>query len=176
MCLYNGIMELKKITTRKDIELVKSFFYKLFVDETTYDLIHIRQSVSGKHNFKRLEYYLGYENNAVVGICGIYADRADECWLGWFGVLPEYRRKGFATAMLDLLTEKMKRYGYKICRIYTDAVTNKGAVCLYEKQGFKQDSVYIGNIITLSKSLDGVTTAAEWKGEPLAFVATQKYV
>ena len=163
-------MELKKITTQKDIELVKSFFYKLFVDEAGYDLIHFKQSVSGKHEFKRLEYYFGCENNAIVGVCGLYANQTDECWLGWFGVLPEYRKRGFATAMLNLLTETMKNYGYKICRIYTDAVTNKDAVCLYIKQGFKQDSAYIGNIITMSKSLDGVTKAKKWQGKPVAFV------
>ena len=163
-------MELKKITTQKDIEVVKSFFYKIFVDEAAYDLIHIKQSVSGKHNFKRLEYYFGYENNTLIGLCGLYADQTDECWLGWFGIRPEYRQKGIANAMLNQLTQMMKDYGYKICRIYTDVVTNKEAVCLYKKQGFKQDSAYIGNIITMSKSLDGVTIPQGWKGEPLAFV------
>ena len=167
-------MELRQIKTQQDIEIVKSFFYKIFLDESGYNLSHFKQSVTGKHNFKRLEYYFGYENNAIIGICGVYADQPDECWLGWFGVLPQYRRKGYATAILSLLIKIMKNYGYKVCRIYTDIVTNKDAVCLYTKQGFKQDSAYLGNIITMSKSLDGVTIAKKWNGKPVAFVTPRK--
>ena len=77
-------MELKKITTKKDIEIVRSFFRDIFWEEPDYDLIHFKESITGKHNFQRLEYYLGYEKNTAVGISGVYADNKEECWLGWF--------------------------------------------------------------------------------------------
>ena len=163
-------MELKKIKTQKDIELVKEFFYEIFLEEANYDLIHFKNSVTGKHNFHRLEYYIGFEKNVPVGVTGIYAQNPDECWLGWFGIRPEYRGKGYATAMLDLQLKLMQDYGYKICRIYTNKIINKEAVCLYIKKGFRQDSTYCKNIITLSKSLDGITAPAKWKGVPLEFV------
>ena len=51
-------MELKKITTKKDIEIVRSFFRDIFWEEPDYDLIHFKESITGKHNFQRLEYYL----------------------------------------------------------------------------------------------------------------------
>lgn len=163
-------MELKKITTQEDVEVVKSFFYDIFWEEADYDLIHFKDSITGKHDFKRLEYYLGYENDSVVGISGVYANSASECWLGWFGIRPEYRRKGYATAMLNLQLEIMKKYGYEVCRLYTSKIINKEAVKLYRKIGFKKDSDYENHIITMVKPLNGKTYVSEWQGMPLGFV------
>ena len=162
-------MKLHKITTLKDVEIVKSFFYQIFPEENKYDLIHFEQSITKQHNFKRLEYYLGYENDTIVGISGVYADNNDECWLGWFGIRPEYRRNGYANAILDLQLQMMKDYGYKVCRLYTDKVINKHAVNLYIKKGFQKDSAYKDDIITMSKSLDNVVILNKWSGEPLGF-------
>jgi len=163
-------MKLHKITTLKDVEIVKSFFYQIFPEENKYDLIHFEQSITKQHNFKRLEYYLGYENDTIVGISGVYADNNDECWLGWFGIRPEYRRKGYASAMLNLQLEIMKNYGYEICRLYTSEIINNKAVKLYEKIGFKKDSDYENHIITMSKQLKDGIHIPKWKGIPLGFV------
>ena len=162
-------MQLRKISTPEDVEKVKSFFCDIFWEETDYDLVHFYHSVSGAHDFERLEYYMGCVGDEVVGISGIYADNKDECWLGWFGVRPEYRRKGYASAILKLQLEMMKNDGYKVCRLYTDEVINKNAVPLYEKNGFVKDFEYENHIITMAKSLDGVTKAEKWQGEPLGF-------
>lgn len=162
-------MRLQKVTTPEDVEIVKSFFYDIFWELPDYDLIHFYKSITGKHDFKRLEYYLGYEGDEVVGVCGVYADREDECWLGWFGVRPQYRQRGYATMMLNLQLEIMKNYGYKVCRLYTDEVINKNAFALYLKSGFKKDSSYVENVVTMVKSLDGVIRPTKWKGKPLAF-------
>lgn len=163
-------MELHKITTLADVEVVRSFFYDIFWEVTNYDLVHFKDAVTGKHNFQRLEYYLGYENGEPVGISGIYADNVDECWLGWFGIRPEYRRKGYATATLDQLMEVMKKYGYKVCRLYTDTVINKNAIDLYIKKGFKKDSSYKENVITMAKALNENNDAPKWQGKPLGYV------
>lgn len=162
-------MELRKIIGQDDVEKVKSFFHKIFPEEIGYDLVHFEQSVTGEHCFKRLEYYLGCEKGNVVGISGVYSDDEDECWLGWFGVRPEYRGKGYATAILDLQLQMMKNYGYKVCRLYTDKVINKHAVFLYIKKGFQTDSEYKGNIITMSKSLYDASIPNKWNGIPLGF-------
>ena len=163
-------MELHKIETTQDIKIVKSFFYKIFLDESGYDLRHFKDSITGVHDYERLEFYLAYENHIAIGLTGVYAKRDDECWLGWFGICPEYRREGYATQMLDLTVEMMKNYGYKVCRIYTDTVNNAEAIKLYTKKGFKIDSKYQENVITMAKSLDGDTTISKWKGKPLGFV------
>lgn len=163
-------MKLHKITEPKDIEIVKSFFYKIFPEETKYNLIHFEQAITGQHDFKRLEYYFGYKNDEIVGISGLYADNNDECWLGWFGIRPEYRRNGYASTLLDLQLQIMKDNNYKVCRLYTDKVINKNAIDLYIKKGFQQDSSYKENTITMSKSLDGTTIPNKWSGKPLEFV------
>jgi len=162
-------MELRKVTTKQDIEIIKSFFYEIFPEESDYNLIHFKWSVTGQHNFKRLEYYFVCENGAIVGVSGIYAVKEDECWLGWFGVRPKYRQKGYASAMLDLQLRLMQGNGYKVCRLYTDTVINKNAVGLYLKKGFQKDSAYKGNIITMAKSLDNLTVPQKWTGIPLCF-------
>ncbi len=163
-------MQLRKITTAADVEIIRSFFYDIFWEETDYDLVHFQDAITGEYDFERLEYYLGYENGGVVGISGVYADNADECWLGWFGIRPEYRHKGYATAMLNLQLEIMKNYGYKVCRLYTSEVINKEAVQLYIKTGFKKDSDYENNIITMAKPLNDEIHISKWQGIPLGFV------
>ena len=35
-------MKLKKISTEKDVEIVRSFFYDIFWEEVDYDLIHFK--------------------------------------------------------------------------------------------------------------------------------------
>ena len=163
-------MKLKKITTDEDVEIVRSFFYDIFWEESDYDLIHFEDSITGRHDFNRLEYYLGYENDNVVGISGVYANNANECWLGWFGIRPEYRRRGYASKMLNLQLEMMKNYEYKTCRLYTSEVINQEAVRLYIKLGFKKDSEYENHIITMAKPLSDETCVSKWQGMPLGFV------
>ena len=162
-------MELVKITVKEDIENVRSFFCQIFPEETENSLLYFEKSITGQHQFQRLEYYLCHENNVIVGITGVYADNNDECWLGWFGIRPEYRQRGYATSILNLQLQQMQSYGYKICRLYTDKVINKNAVNLYLKTGFTEDSWYMDNIITMAKSLDNKTVINKWSGEPLGF-------
>lgn len=163
-------MRLRKIETNQDIEIVKSFFYNIFLDESGYDLHHLQDSIRKHHNYTCIEYYLAYEENTAVGITGLYANQASECWLGWFGIRPEYRHRGYANKMLDLTLEKMQKYGYKVCRIYTNSVHNEDAVKLYLKKGFQINSKSRGNIITMAKSLDDSIVISKWKGKPLGFV------
>ena len=140
------------------------------MDESGYDLIHFKDSISGQQIFDRLEFYLTEENNTIVGLTGIYASNNRECWLGWFGICPEHRHKGYATQLLDLTLKMMRNYGYKMCCLYTDTINNQHAIQLYLKKGFQIDSTYQGNIITMVKSLDEKTQIVPWHGKPLGFV------
>lgn len=164
-------MELRRIITQEDVEIVRSFFYKTFIiKESEYDLSHLRDAVTGEHNFQRLEYYLGCKDGNVVGITGVYADNTDECWLGWFGIRPEYRRKGYATEMLNLQLKIMKNYGYKVCRLYTYTTINKEAVPMYLKNGFVIDVERENHMLILAKALDDKFQIKKWQGLPLGFV------
>jgi len=162
-------MKLRKITTQKDFDAIKSFFFDIFWEVPEYDLHHFKDAIEGRHDFQRLEYYLACEGDQIVGVTGIYADRPDECWLGWFGVRPAYRQKGYATQMLVAQLKIMRDYGYKVCRLYTDEELNKDAFALYLKNGFIKDSDWTtAHIVTMVQSLDGVTKATPWTGKPLA--------
>ena len=77
------------------------------------------------------------EENCYVGISGIYREPCDDesVWLGWFGILPEFRRKGYASQALKLFEEAAKNRGFNCARLYTDA-DDIPARRLYEKMGY----------------------------------------
>lgn len=83
-----------------------------------------------------VKYYIAYINNEAVGITGIYHYQEDEAWLAWFGILPQYRHKGYGEKLLEETIKIVKEQGYKTFRLYTDKVENAKAIKLYEKLGF----------------------------------------
>lgn len=84
-------------------------------------------------------YYLVYKQNIPIGITGIYTDDSlsgDEkftAWLGWYGVIKEYRNKGYGKQILLDTISEAKRRGYKKFRLYTSKVKCKEAINLYDK-------------------------------------------
>lgn len=83
-----------------------------------------------------VKYYLAYINNESIGITGIYHYQKDEAWLAWFGILPQYRHKGYGKKLLEETIKIAKEQGYRTFRLYTDKIENAKAVKLYEKLGF----------------------------------------
>lgn len=90
----------------------------------------------------RLDYYLAFDDGKLVGITGIYSVNDEEAWLGWYGVVPECRSRGYGNAILDFTLEKMKSYGYKIALLYTEKDVNVEACKLYRKKGFAEGKTY----------------------------------
>ncbi len=85
-----------------------------------------------------IRYYLAYIAEKPIGITGLYYQPGDteEMWLAWFGVLSEYRNKGYGTAILNWTMEEVLRQGRKVLRLYTDMIECGDAITLYEKLGF----------------------------------------
>ncbi len=83
-----------------------------------------------------VEFYIASVSNKPIGMTGIYRFISDEAWVGWFGILPQYRNKGYGKKLLEQTIEMAKKQGYKILRLYTDKVENATAIKLYEKLGF----------------------------------------
>lgn len=168
-------LKLIKIETLNDVEIIKEFFHDVFPEEPGYDCIDFTNSVTGNHNYKRLEYYLIKFENDIVGFCGIYSNNDNEAWLGWFGIKPQFRRKGYARQMLHILKDKMIEYGYKIVRTYTDKKLNNNAYKLYLSDGFVQDNEYEYDFVTMVCYLDNTKITDEklktlkWIGTPLGF-------
>ncbi len=73
----------------------------------------------------------------TIGICGLYSlhpGSTDQLWLGWFGVLDEYRNKNLGTLVLNQLEEKaIKENCTELC-VYIDK--NKKPLNFYHKNGF----------------------------------------
>lgn len=80
--------------------------------------------------------WLVYDNNEIIGITGVYVEDEDNesIWLGWFAILPQYRKKGYGEkVLLDTIDycKKLNRYLY--FRIDTTYYENRPALFLYDK-------------------------------------------
>lgn len=96
-------------------------------------------SVSGIHYIDdHIKYYLVCDGDVKVGIVGLYyyPDDDESMWLGWFGVLSEYRGRGYGRVILNWAMNEVLRCGRKYLRLYTDKDENIEAIKLYEKLGF----------------------------------------
>ena len=86
---------------------------------------------------KEMDYRIVYLDNEPIGITGIYAyhEYPNEAWLGWFGILKQFRNKGYGKKVLEDTMKYAKEKGYTIFRLYTDEFL-LDAQRLYEKMGF----------------------------------------
>lgn len=94
-----------------------------------------------QENHDRWYWVISDTNSKVAGVTGLYLDhkRSDTVWLGWFGVHPDYRRRGIGSSLLEFSITEAKRRGFMIMKIYTSTDENeRGAHKLYESFGFKK--------------------------------------
>lgn len=62
-------------------------------------------------------------DNKNIGICGLFSHKekyTEELWLGWFGLIPEYRNKNLGDEMLSFLENKARNLGCKTILSYVD--------------------------------------------------------
>ena len=113
---------------------------------------------------KEMSYYIVYLDKEPIGVTGIYAyhEYPETAWLGWFGILNKYRKKGYGGIVLDKTIELAKEKGYTRFRLYTDEFA-KSAHKLYKSRGLieepytnedDQDEYFIAKIYIYSKSLN----------------------
>ena len=159
-----------KILSDNDLDPIKAFFYDIFTEESSYDLKDFKDAISGEHNYTLLNYWLVQDSNSeYIGFCGLEAENTDTCWLGWFGVRPQFRRRGFAKEMLAFLIATAKVLDYKECRVYTDKVINRVAYDFYLSNGFTEDGQYEYDFVTMVKPLVEDHIPIPWVGKPLGF-------
>ena len=167
-------LKLKRIQFTTEVERIAGVFLKMFPEEQYHvkDCMDaFKDSVAGNDIDRQLDYYMVEDTDGVlIGVTGIYAQNNDEAWLGWFGILPEYRNKGIGYKVLMKTLELMKAFGDTIVRLYTDPVADAKAVELYKNVGFVQDSKYDDWTITMKYDLIGSgcynTMIPDWKGKP----------
>lgn len=105
----------------------------------------------------KTKYYLAYDNNECVGITGIYyyKDDFDNAWVGFFGLLEEYRYKGYGKELLKLTEDLMKDMGFKYSRLFTDRLNNDVAINFYKRNGYVFEK-YDSNLEELKDLFDVV--------------------
>jgi GNAT superfamily N-acetyltransferase len=89
----------------------------------------------------RFAYYLARDTKKIVGITGHYPARYGQpkMWLGWFGVLPAERRKGYGSKILLATCEIVGGFGISSFHIYSgDCEEERAAHRLYLRTGFEQ--------------------------------------
>lgn len=81
------------------------------------------------------------KSHDVAGITGLetkVGDPDDVAWLGWFGVVPEYRGKGYGRALLKKTISKARLVGFDKLRLWTTTAPEEiAAQDMYEEFGFR---------------------------------------
>jgi len=138
---------------------------EIFPNESAY--YHFKYAIDFKCDY--IKYYLVYKDNNVIGITGLYSNEdiyeTNSIWLGWFGILPKYRKLGFGKkVLLDTINKSIelsKKYPIKYFRLYTDEKTNDISLNLYDKimdikeyYNNKNDINYNNSCLIYSKALN----------------------
>lgn len=134
---YKKAIEIQRMIFPKEdgaLNILASLDKNLFIETTGLDYVD-----------DHVKYYLAKVDDNYIGITGIYYYDSDNAWLGWFGILKEFRNKGLGRELLRNTVSKAKSMNFKNMRLYTDFVDNHDAINLYEKEGF------IGEKYTLEK-------------------------
>lgn len=124
-------------------------------------------------------YYLIKVDNEIVGITGLYFYFIDltSGWLGWFGILKEYRRKHYGSDALKMIEDLARSKGFKYLRLYTDKYNNDIAHAFYESCGYiKEEYINIDDpasytypLYIYSKSLAKNIPYKKWDNKNIIF-------
>ena len=151
--------------TNDNIEFATKVQMRIFPNESAYE--HFKFTI--ERNLEYEKYFLVYDGDIVIGVTGLYSNEdifeTNSLWLGWFGVLEEYRSKGYGkqilTDTIEMSKKLAKKYPIKYFRLYTSERDDKIAQPLYEKvMDIKEyynnpdDINYDGTCLIYTKSLD----------------------
>lgn len=90
------------------------------------------------HGAANVRYWFVYDDDTLVGHMGLYKVYGcdDSSWLGWFGVEPELRRKGYGRQIIGLYEGMAREQGFKYARLYTSMYDNEVAHRFYRACGY----------------------------------------
>ena len=75
----------------------------------------------------------------VIGVSGLYRQPGmapTVCWLGWFGIRPQFRRQGFGRKAANALFNIARDLGSKELWVYTGS-SDDIAIAFYKSLGFE---------------------------------------
>ncbi len=121
---------------------------KVFVYEKDRKLARINLTETLERiNYGQMYWFTTDKKGKAIGMTGLYRDQKNKddnenVWLGWFGVHPEFRKRGIGSSLLEFTINEAKAQGFKTMKIYTSTDENETAAHkLYESFGFKKINV-----------------------------------
>ena len=104
---------------QENLELACQIQNKIFPEEDARQ--NFIEQINKDPYRKEMDYYIVYFENTPIGVTGIYSynEYPEDAWLGWFGILEEYRNKGYGGIVLDKTIELARKKGYTKLRLYT---------------------------------------------------------
>ena len=146
---------------KKNIELACKIQNAIFPEEDARQ--NFIEQINNDPYRKEMDYYIVYFKEIPIGVTGIYSynEYPNTAWLGWFGILCEYRNRGYGGIVLDKTIELAREKGYTEFRLYTDEFA-KSAHKIYESRGLikelydnpnDKDEYFIADIYIYSISL-----------------------
>lgn len=106
--------------------------------------------------------FIVYKNNSPIGITGVYVEDIDKTtiWLDWYGILPEYRNKGYGrTVLLDTIKYCKNLNKFEYFRIETNFWEGRPAISLYDDvMHYKENYTIEGhtNCLIYTYSFNGI--------------------
>ena len=146
--------------TQDNLELAVSIQNKIFPGEDGRQ--NYIEGITNDPYRKEMINYIMYDDIIPVGVVGLYSynEYPLDSWLSWFGILPEFRNKGYGKIAFKYFETISKEKGYESIRVYTDDSFDK-AINLYKSNGMIEEKYFnelesdeINNVtIIFSKSL-----------------------
>ncbi|MCQ2564624.1 MAG: GNAT family N-acetyltransferase [Clostridia bacterium] len=124
---------------------------------------------------QKCEYFVFYINKKPCAITGWYDfdGKNVDAFMGWFGVMPEYRCKGLGSYIFDFTFKRIKKHKYNYFRTYTDKVVNADSIKLYKKKNMLCENYSYddnvgknGNFVVFSKVIKSNGNDL-WNNRPL---------
>lgn len=131
-----------KLITTKEIALFLPIMRELaddFGDPFLLSMLHWCEIGKRAKPLQFWEVSLLRADRDTVGVCGLYrmydTPRA-QAWLGWFGVRPAFRRRGYGSATIHSLADRAREMGCNELWVYTGS-SDEAARHFYTKLGFQ---------------------------------------
>ena len=109
--------------------------------DSSYEMI--AASKTGLYNGRPFKMYAITIDDRIVGSISLYGQSESVASIG-IEILPEKRRKGYATESFGLVLEEARERGYKVIQNQVRA-DNDASIALHEKIGFETDGYVFKN-------------------------------
>lgn len=171
-----GNIRLVKIT-KKNINIATKVQLDIFRTENGYN--HFLTAINSNKEY--CCYFIAYHDNIPIGVTGLYSiediEQTNSIWLGWFGIVEEYRKHGYGAEVLMKTIEIAKKFAkkysaIKYLRLYTSSKLNEKAIPFYRKymdieENYrnKKDYTYEDTCIIFTKILLNDTPLKKWNNK-----------